>query len=208
MSLDLEGQTADRSLQSTQANGEWSKSAVSSSSQLDRTLASSPSSLRSSTTSAYVCSPCIAYKRETCPDIYLRPLQVLVDGPASKPEAIVPRHSAPLANLSLTHIVIPKLPRAAGTAAIRKMWEKHEVEKTWDGSAWAKNRERSVRRKNLSDFERFKVMRLRKQVGLPVQSHIILDHTRRWGWSRSSTKVQHRIHHRHQHWLSIADTSI
>jgi len=61
--------------------------------------------------------------------------------------------------------VIPKLPRAVGTGPLRKAWEKEEVDKKWEESAWAKNRERRQKRRALTDFERFKVMRLRKQVG-------------------------------------------
>lgn len=61
--------------------------------------------------------------------------------------------------------MIPKLPRAAGTGALRKAWEKAEVEKKWEESAWAQTRERRQKRRALTDFERFKVMRLRKQVG-------------------------------------------
>ena len=88
----------------------------------------------------------------------------MVDGPASKPESVVPRHSASLSHVSLTPIVIAKLPRAAGNGAIKAAWEKAGIEQTWNNSAWAKNRERSVKRRQLTDFERFKVMRLRKQV--------------------------------------------
>ncbi|KAF7845652.1 hypothetical protein BT93_L1417 [Corymbia citriodora subsp. variegata] len=95
--------------------------------------------------------------------------RVLVDGPASKPEKVVPRHSAALSDLSLTPIVIDKLPRAAGNAAIKAAWEKAQVDKAWDESAWAKNRERSVKRRQLTDFERFKVMRLRKQARFEVR---------------------------------------
>ena len=69
-----------------------------------------------------------------------------------------------LAYVSLTPVVIEKLPRGAGNGAVRAAWEKAGVEKTWENSAWAQNRERSVKRKQLTDFERFKVMRLRKQV--------------------------------------------
>jgi hypothetical protein len=38
------------------------------------------------------------------------------------------------------------------------------VDETWLESSWAKKREQRERRSGLSDFERFKVMRLRKQV--------------------------------------------
>jgi large subunit ribosomal protein L14e len=92
--------------------------------------------------------------------------QVLVDGPASTTEASVPRHSAPLSHVSLTRFVIDKLPRAAGTAAVKKQWEAQEIEKKFYSSDYAKKREQVTKRRNLNDFERFKVMRLRKQVSL------------------------------------------
>jgi len=61
--------------------------------------------------------------------------------------------------------VIPNVPLSEGTGALRKQWEKEEVESKWDGSVHAQARAKSLRRRELSDFERFKVMRLRKQVG-------------------------------------------
>ena len=56
------------------------------------------------------------------------------------------------------------MPKAAGTGAVAKLWEKEEIDKKWTESSWAKKREQQSRRKNLTDFERFKVMRLKKQV--------------------------------------------
>jgi large subunit ribosomal protein L14e len=69
----------------------------------------------------------------------------------------------PLSAISLTPFVIPQLPKASGTGAVKKLWEKHEIDSKWAESSWAKKREQQDRRKNLSDFERFKVMRLKKQ---------------------------------------------
>ena len=91
-------------------------------------------------------------------------IQVLVDGPASKPGSVVPRHSAALKDVSRTPIVIKGLPLRAGNGAIKAAWEKAGVEGTWNNSTWAKSRAQSDKRRNLTDFERFKVMRLRKQV--------------------------------------------
>ena len=93
-------------------------------------------------------------------DLYI---QVLVDGPSSKEGAVVPRQAVHLNALSLTPFVIPQLPKAAGTGAVKKLWEKHEIDSKWAESSWAKKREQQDRRKNLSDFERFKVMRLKNQ---------------------------------------------
>jgi large subunit ribosomal protein L14e len=88
---------------------------------------------------------------------------VLVDGPSK--DAPVPRQAIALAKVSLTPIVIPKLPRAAGRGFIAQQWEKHEVEKKWAESSWSKKRAQFQKRRQLTDFERFKVMKLRKQVG-------------------------------------------
>ena len=91
-------------------------------------------------------------------------LQVLVDGPSTKEKAGVPRHSSSLANLIVTPIVIAKLPRAAGRAPVAKAWKEQNVDEKWDESAWAKRRDRREKRRALTDFERFKVLRLKKQV--------------------------------------------
>lgn len=91
-------------------------------------------------------------------------MQVLVDGPSTKEKAGVPRHSSSLANLIVTPIVIAKLPRAAGRAPVAKAWKEQKVDEKWDESAWAKRRDRREKRRALTDFERFKVLRLKKQV--------------------------------------------
>ena len=87
-----------------------------------------------------------------------------MDGPSKKDNGSVPRHAVALNNVIITPIVIPKLPRAAGRAPVARAWEKAEVETKWDESAWAKKREQREKRAALNDFERFKVMKLRKQV--------------------------------------------
>jgi len=89
--------------------------------------------------------------------------RILVDGPSTKEGAVVPRQAIHTSTVSLTPWVIPNLPKAAGTGAVKKLWEKNEVDKKWAESSWAKKREQFERRKNLTDFERFKVMRLKKQ---------------------------------------------
>jgi ribosomal protein L14E/L6E/L27E len=99
-------------------------------------------------------------------EICLTQLQALIDGPSSKEGAIVPRHAVQLDKVTMTPFVIPKLPRAAGTGPVRKLWEKNEIDQKWAESSWAKKTEQQDRRKNLGDFERFKVMRLKKQVSL------------------------------------------
>ncbi|KAL9625374.1 MAG: hypothetical protein Q9160_000437 [Pyrenula sp. 1 TL-2023] len=89
--------------------------------------------------------------------------RALVDGPSTKKDAVVPRQAIPLSNVSLTDIVIPKLPRSAGTGPVKRLWEKHEVDSKWEEGTWAKKNKQQELRRNLTDFERFKIMRLRKQ---------------------------------------------
>lgn len=47
---------------------------------------------------------------------------------------------------------------------MKKKWAAAEIDSKWGQSSYAKKLEKASRRKQLSDFERFKVMRLRKQV--------------------------------------------
>lgn len=92
--------------------------------------------------------------------------QILIDGPSTKEGQVVPRQPVATSAVSLTPWVIPNLPKAAGSGALKKLWEKYEVDNKWAQSSWAKKREQQDRRRNLTDFERFKVMRLKKQVSL------------------------------------------
>ncbi|MCJ1326539.1 hypothetical protein MMC10_003204 [Thelotrema lepadinum] len=93
--------------------------------------------------------------------------RALVDGPSEQNS--VPRHSAPLSHLSLTGIVLEKLPRAIGHGALSKRWEKDEVDSKWKDGVWSKRNAQREKRKNLTDFERFKVMRLRKQARFQIR---------------------------------------
>ncbi|RYO54212.1 hypothetical protein AA0113_g9163 [Alternaria arborescens] len=93
--------------------------------------------------------------------------RVLIDGPSEK--APIPRQEVALAKLSLTPIVIPKLPRSSGVGHVAKKWEEHKVQQKFDESAWAKKRAAMQKRRGLNDFERFKVMKMRKQARFEVQ---------------------------------------
>ncbi|MCJ1249624.1 hypothetical protein MMC30_006850 [Trapelia coarctata] len=96
--------------------------------------------------------------------------RVLVDGPSSHEKlAPIPRHAISLANIILTPIILPNLPRAVGNGPLAKAWKKYEVDEKWMESSWAKKREQREKRRGLSDFERFKVMRLKKQARFEVR---------------------------------------
>jgi large subunit ribosomal protein L14e len=63
----------------------------------------------------------------------------------------------------LTPFVIEKLPRAARNGTLKAAWEKAGIDAKWKESSWAKRKSQTERRKALTDFERFKVLRLKKQ---------------------------------------------
>jgi large subunit ribosomal protein L14e len=102
----------------------------------------------------------------------LTPTQVLVDGPATESKSAVPRQAIALAQLVLTPLVLSKLPRGARTGAVKAAWEKAGIEAKWQESSWAKKRAQKERRRALTDFERFKVMRLRKQARFEVRKSL------------------------------------
>ena len=79
------------------------------------------------------------------------------------PDAAVPRQSFPLTHITLTSIVIPKLPRGARSAQIAKIWEKEKVTEKWNNTSFAKRIAANHKRWELNDFDRFKVMVLKKQ---------------------------------------------
>ncbi|EZF32637.1 60S ribosomal protein L14-B [Trichophyton mentagrophytes] len=98
--------------------------------------------------------------------------RVLVDGPSGDEEKVVPRQSIPLAHVTLTSLCLEKCPRRARTGAMRKAWEKSGIDAKWAQTGYAKKKEQQDRRRNLTDFERFKVMRLRKQARFAVQKSL------------------------------------
>ena len=75
----------------------------------------------------------------------------------------VPRQELSLSNCLLSQIVIDKLTRGARTKTVKTFWEKAGVEDKWKETNAFKARQRADRRKALTDFDRFKVMRLKKQ---------------------------------------------
>ncbi|KAK7750035.1 hypothetical protein SLS62_008028 [Diatrype stigma] len=89
--------------------------------------------------------------------------RALIDGPSSDPKLVVPRQAVRLTDVLLAPFTIPKLPRAARTGTLKAAWEKAGIDNQWKEGNWAKRKEQGERRKALTDFDRFKVMRLKKQ---------------------------------------------
>ncbi|KAJ2584618.1 hypothetical protein GGH95_000264, partial [Coemansia sp. RSA 1836] len=85
--------------------------------------------------------------------------RAIVDGPTTD----VKRQIITYKNVVLTDIVVKCLPRTIGTKALAKFLEKEQVVETWQKTAWAQKLEARKRRANMSDFDRFKLMRLKKQ---------------------------------------------
>ncbi|KAH8601234.1 60S ribosomal protein L14 [Bisporella sp. PMI_857] len=98
--------------------------------------------------------------------------RALIDGPASDSKTAVPRQAIALAQLILTPFTLPKLPRGSRTGVVKAKWEKEGIEAKWQESAWAKKRNQKQKRRALTDFERFKVLRLRKQARFEVRKSL------------------------------------
>ncbi|KAK6455526.1 60S ribosomal protein L14 [Scheffersomyces xylosifermentans] len=92
--------------------------------------------------------------------------RVLVDGPKFQRQAIA------LAKIVLTPIVLPNLPRGARTATVTKKWAAADIDGKWAATAWAKKLASRERRAQLSDFERFQVLVLKKQRRFAVKKAV------------------------------------
>merc|ERR1711890_58297 len=80
--------------------------------------------------------------------------RVLLDGPCTG----VTRQAYRIKNLHLTTLVT-KFPFSARTKVVRAAWEKDDISKKWEESSWAKRMEMKAKRKGLTDFDRFKLMK-------------------------------------------------
>lgn len=84
-------------------------------------------------------------------------IQVLIDGPAISRQVIT------LKKVSLTDLVLAKLPRGSRTNTVAKKWAAADIDGQWAASEPAKKLAVRARRAALSDFERFQVRILKKQ---------------------------------------------
>ncbi|KAJ2695142.1 hypothetical protein H4R19_005860, partial [Coemansia spiralis] len=85
--------------------------------------------------------------------------RAIIDGPTTD----VQRQVISYKNVVLTDIFVKRLPRTVGSKALAKFLEKEQVVEAWQKTAWAKKLEARKRRVAMSDFDRFKLMRLKKQ---------------------------------------------
>ncbi|XP_078607079.1 uncharacterized protein LOC144879468 isoform X1 [Branchiostoma floridae x Branchiostoma japonicum] len=82
--------------------------------------------------------------------------RALVDGPNIRRQAISFKF------LHLTPVVIT-IGHGCGTSAVKKAWEKEGVEEKWRQSTWYKKLQMKATRKQLSDFDRFKLMKVKQR---------------------------------------------
>lgn len=65
--------------------------------------------------------------------------------------------------MNLTKILLEKMPRGGRQKVIVKAWKGGNVDQVWASSASAKKAAQLAVRKELSDFDRFKVMVLKQR---------------------------------------------
>ena len=82
----------------------------------------------------------------------------MVDGPTTG----VKRQQISFKRATLTPIKL-KIPRSVGTASLKPMLEKQDLEGLWQKTAWAKKIAQRAARKETDDFGRFKIMLARKK---------------------------------------------
>jgi len=83
----------------------------------------------------------------------------------------VHRHVIGTKRLSLTDLRI-RVGRNASQPKLVAAWKKADVLAKWEATAWAKKRAMRVKRANLSDFDRFKVMVAKKQRSKAIQEKL------------------------------------
>ncbi|KAI9267951.1 ribosomal protein L14-domain-containing protein [Phascolomyces articulosus] len=85
--------------------------------------------------------------------------RALIEGPTTG----VARQAVSYQNLTLTNLVVKGLPRNAGQSTLKKFLEKSDVLSAWEKSAWAQKLQQRQVRAGLSDFDRFKLNKLKNQ---------------------------------------------
>eukprot|EP01035_Chromulina_nebulosa_P018660 gene18660-24405_t len=87
--------------------------------------------------------------------------RVLVDGPQSITG--IHRQVISLKKLSLTDVVVSNLSRGTPQGELVQGWKDQDTLAKWESTSWAKKLAAKKRRASLTDFDRFKVVLLKKQ---------------------------------------------
>ncbi|GAV05393.1 hypothetical protein RvY_15534 [Ramazzottius varieornatus] len=81
--------------------------------------------------------------------------RALIDGPKIR------RQVVSFQQLHLTKY-LTKFQHSAGRKTVLKAWDEAKIEDQWKNSNWAKKLDRQERRKNMTDFDRYKLMRAKQ----------------------------------------------
>ncbi|CAM9788889.1 unnamed protein product, partial [Ectocarpus sp. 12 AP-2014] len=84
--------------------------------------------------------------------------KALIEGP----DTGVPRQLIPFKRLALTDFKLP-IQRNARIGTIKAAAKEADLYAKWEASSWAKKKAKKVKRAQMTDFDRFKVMVARKQ---------------------------------------------
>jgi len=98
------------------------------------------------------------------PPFYSLTYQALIDGPKDGAS----RQVISLSHVTLLPVVLPKFPRGARSGTVAKKWASADVESKFEKTRHARQLAVREKRSGLSDFERFVVARLKKQVISPL----------------------------------------
>ncbi|XP_034255971.1 60S ribosomal protein L14 isoform X3 [Thrips palmi] len=105
---------------------------------------------------AYVASGPLKGKLVAIVDV-IDQTRVLIDGP----ETGVPRQQIRINEIHLTKFKVT-FPHSARTKVVRKAWIDGEVQKKWEESKWCKRAENSAKRREMNDYDRFKLRGARR----------------------------------------------
>lgn len=84
--------------------------------------------------------------------------KALVDGPTTG----VDRQKINFRRLALTDLKVD-IKRCPKASVLSKAWKEGDIDAKWAKTSWAKKKNARLKRANLTDFDRFKVMVLRKR---------------------------------------------
>ena len=93
--------------------------------------------------------------------------RALVDGPSTG----VLRQQIPFSRISLTEFVLP-VKRNQKTSSIGKIFDEHEIVKKWQNSTAGKHIASTLRRAELTDFDRFKLLVAQKKKSLTLRKEL------------------------------------
>ncbi|KAL4663324.1 hypothetical protein H8957_013813 [Semnopithecus entellus] len=84
--------------------------------------------------------------------------RALVDGPCTQ----VRRQAMPFKCMQLTDFIL-KFPHSARQKYVRQAWQRADINTKWAATRWAKKIEARERKAKMTDFDRFKVMKMKDQ---------------------------------------------